>query len=837
MKLRRMLAAGAACALTGGLLAAGVAPAVAAPTDGSITVMVVEDRNVDSVRDAEDLPLESVQVRFVDAAGDAITRNTDASGVVTLLPADNSLAGGQYRVEVQNPDTGSYTEAQILDGHAEPEFAPAVSFVDVADGQDATLSVGYVDPSRLGPDGATVFSAIQPDDVWPEPSELREMYSIDYALTQSKLAELTARHTLGSVYGIGIDQTEMDLYVGAYAKRGSLYGSEGPGALYRVNALTGEDELYATVDDAGTTEHDIDAVNPEGHELQDFAFRTAVGRESLGDVDVTEDDSYVTVVNMNTDSLVVYPVQEATNPAPIQTLAVPAPLDCTADWAPMALEEHDGVLYVGAICGATLQAHLLTYERAADGTLTATGTTYEGDVTTTPGREDQSAELQFAGGVCSSAEWFAWSDDLPQECLDVAPFNAPINPSAVEISAQYSAAQPMLADIEITDAGQFILSFRDRMSDQHGSILYMGERTNGDAAYANNVVAGDIVAVELDEAAGTIDFTARDDFEDRARQHYESGFSGIVHVDGTDRVVSNLMDANGAAWNNGLRAFDPQTGDMISPSSGGSGILVSEDFQKGQGLADLEALVLEQTQQIGNRVWMDTDEDGIQDPDEAPVEGVQVSLYDDAGVLVATTETDENGEYWFDTADGLLPETDYQVRLDREADFQSGGPLAGTSPTDDDAGFNEDIDSNGVAADPDSGLGDHVVLAEITSPDPGENDHSIDFGFVPPEFVSVGDYVWIDEDRDGIQDEGETPVEGVTVTLLDENEDVVGTTVTDEDGYYVFTDLPISTDYTIEFPTTVVVDGQDYPLTQTGAGEDEGVDSNPDQGTGQFSFT
>ncbi|WP_200837586.1 SdrD B-like domain-containing protein, partial [Ruania rhizosphaerae] len=118
----------------------------------------------------------------------------------------------------------------------------------------------------------------------------------------------------------------------------------------------------------------------------------------------------------------------------------------------------------------------------------------------------------------------------------------------------------------------------------------------------------------------------------------------------------------------------------------------------------------------------------------------------------------------------------------------------------------------------------------------GDRDPSLDFGFVP-DLVSVGDYVWIDEDRDGIQDEGETPVEGVEITLLDENGEVVATTTTDEDGYYVFTDLDVNTDYTIEFPTTITVDGDTYPLTTAGAGDDTSLDSNPNQDTGRYSFT
>ncbi len=254
------------------------------------------------------------------------------------------------------------------------------------------------------------------------------------------------------------------------------------------------------------------------------------------------------------------------------------------------------------------------------------------------------------------------------------------------------------------------------------------------------------------------------------------------------------MDATGL-WSNGLRAFNPATGNQAAGATGTGNVLVTDDFQKAQGLADMEALVLEAVQQIGNRIWLDTDEDGLQDADEPIVAGVQVSLYDAVGTLVATTETDANGEYWFDTSDGLLPGTEYQIRLDRPADFAPGGPLAGTTPTATAAGTNRGIDSNGETQDID---GTTTVVAEITTPAANRNDHSFDFGFVPTP-VSIGDYVWIDADGDGQQDSGEAPVAGVEVRLLDADGNEVATTTTDANGYYAFTDLRASSDYTVAF--------------------------------------
>lgn len=52
--------------------------------------------------------------------------------------------------------------------------------------------------------------------------------------------------------------------------------------------------------------------------------------------------------------------------------------------------------------------------------------------------------------------------------------------------------------------------------------------------------------------------------------------------------------------------------------------------------------------------------------------------------------------------------------------------------------------------------------------------------------LEIGDFVWIDEDKDGIQDPGETGIGGLSVSLFDENCNKVANTVTNADGYYNF---------------------------------------------------
>lgn len=95
---------------------------------------------------------------------------------------------------------------------------------------------------------------------------------------------------------------------------------------------------------------------------------------------------------------------------------------------------------------------------------------------------------------------------------------------------------------------------------------------------------------------------------------------------------------------------------------------------------------------------------------------------------------------------------------------------------------------------------------------------------------ALGDYVWIDSNRNGIQDPGEPPVAGVAVNLTgtDKHGRAVNlTTTTDASGRYLFPHL-VSGQYEIEF---VAPDG--YAFTIRGAGSDPTVDSNADPATGR----
>ena len=82
---------------------------------------------------------------------------------------------------------------------------------------------------------------------------------------------------------------------------------------------------------------------------------------------------------------------------------------------------------------------------------------------------------------------------------------------------------------------------------------------------------------------------------------------------------------------------------------------------------------------------------------------------------------------------------------------------------------------------------------------------TIDAGVIAP-VVAVGNYTWVDADKDGVQDVGELPIAGVKVELFDAfgnpatdyDGNPVAAVYTNAQGYYLFDNL-LPGDYTIRF--------------------------------------
>ncbi len=200
---------------------------------------------------------------------------------------------------------------------------------------------------------------------------------------------------------------------------------------------------------------------------------------------------------------------------------------------------------------------------------------------------------------------------------------------------------------------------------------------------------------------------------------------------------------------------------------------------------------------IGDFVWLDVDDDGIQDPAQG-IDGATVNLYAaDGATLLATTTTSAGGSYGFA---GLEPFQTYVV----EVTAPPGAAFTTLPGTDD-------------SDDSDVGVDGRVTVV----PESGANSDVADAGIAP---ASLAGTVWFDVDTDGVRDAGEVLLSGVTVELRDGDGALVATMTTAAGGAYLFSGV-LPGDYVV----TVV-----YP---DAAFAGPGADSDVDPITGTASVT
>lgn len=307
----------------------------------------------------------------------------------------------------------------------------------------------------------------------------------------------------------------------------------------------------------------------------------------------------------------------------------------------------------------------------------------------------------------------------------------------------------------------------------------------------------EVLATTTTDATGRYAFDDLDPGQYRVRVELTlaqaARFQFVAAAQGSAAGLDSNVDSTGLSAAFTLTA---QVGGQMVTSPGGS--WSSAAFVD----PTIDAGVVERGVSVGDLVWVDLDQDGVQDAGEPGLPGVELTLTDLAGnpvrdadgALVGPVTTDDDGLYTFGN---LLPGT-YRVH-------QDPATVGGYRPT--------TVGVGTAATGSSTGTADSVALVG------GGSDPTLDFGFVP--LYAIGDRVWYDQDRDGVQDDGEPAIPGVTVTLLDGGGVEVASTVTDAEGHYVFDELAAGT-YRLRFELGLVpaVTTQ-FTAASAGAGSDD----------------
>lgn len=284
-----------------------------------------------------------------------------------------------------------------------------------------------------------------------------------------------------------------------------------------------------------------------------------------------------------------------------------------------------------------------------------------------------------------------------------------------------------------------------------------------------------------------------------------NGTYSFINVDPDNYYVEFVLPV-GSGYQ--FIAADAGSDDTVDSDVNGAGRTPMETISSNEFNETLDAGIYIPAR-LGDRVWLDANANGIQDPNEHNVSDMNVTLYDDQGTEVATTVTDIDGNYAFS---GLVP-GDYTVTF---ALTDNNGQDYIVTPQ---VGVQDDADNSDVNA---TGGSSTITLSS------GANNPNIDAGLYIP--VSLGDFVWSDANGNGLQDDGVlSGIQDVNVTLYREDNGTI-TTIGSQDtnitGGYLFTGL-VPGNYYVHFEQP-----DHFRATVQNSGADDATDSDADLVTG-----
>ncbi|WP_156611366.1 SdrD B-like domain-containing protein [Auraticoccus cholistanensis] len=595
------------------------------------------------------------------------------------------------------------------------------------------------------------------------------------------------------------------IFTAAYYRRHSAFGPGGMGAIYQVapdgsdwsTSATASASLYVDVTDhgidlgeeypsgLGQDAHGIrphaTADNPSYDWGRDTHAWYKVGRTGLGGIAFSPDEASLFAVNLHNRSLIAIETGRpaATTPSSVEEIAL------GGDWATVSGDHADP----GDLRPFGLSSNPLTNEMYLTATYTAETSGDRSQLAGYVFAFDPSdltagapvdlrliADFPLSGSRTATIDGndpHPWSTDP----ADVT-YYALGNPDP-DVNGHYIYNQPQVATAQYLH-GDLIIGIRDLSGDLFGAN---GAMATGDLSDTRTVGAGTArgnVLMARPSGSGTWDVECN---ADKTPGSYpgagtfpqdtnftcggESYFDASWGVDATsateslgsivvmpsreDGILSTGIHVNSAftgyAFQMGTRRLYQATGQHQDPRGAVIEQINTDPEEwapvtaKGNGIGSMSIMASAAPIEIGNYVWLDIDKNGVQDPDEPPVEGATVNLYaadengNRTGDPIATVLTDELGQYYFTSAEhGVRAQTRYVIGVDNPADFADGGVLENWVPTTPDTGAENSLDPDRNDSD---GLVDEAngfPYADVDTSDAGtgflgENDHSFDFGF------------------------------------------------------------------------------------------------------------
>ena len=754
----------------------------------SITGKVFRDFNADGVQSTSatsttltEPGVAGVIVKAFNASGaQSASTTSGADGTYTLATA----GAGPFRVEFSNLMNEDYDAFRGNSSGTSVQFASG----------GATVNYGVYYPAqycerRDPPLVTTCFVSINATNT-PALQNRPAMVGVPYTVvdTDNTEKDYATVGEIGAAWGLAYNKDTKQIFSSAFTKRHVGFATDGPNAIY-ITSVTSTSSgnttpffnfttVGGTAVSSTTETHGNDLPSPPASPTNaqlasyDLPAFDAVGKTSLGDVDISDDNKTLYVVNLKDRKL--YTIDIATKA--VTGVDIPNP-GCTTtgttagSYRPFAVKYYRGKVYVGVVCtredlGTTratygpttgLSATVYAVDPAAPSTFNTVLSfplTYR--------KSPTNADILPANTttVARAEYWRPWT----------SVFQADRDAGG---STVVSYPQAWLTDIEFDVDGDMIVGLRDRFGDQIGfqnrrpiagnpdliSAISPGEVLRArkcnltDAQWtleSNGALCGETpsAAQDAEQGPGGGKYYWGDRVQNGAN-HGMSSQAGLALLPGSGKLAMTAIDPTDIFNTGGIKRLINATGAKDGNATGtvsnpNAGIVLygndAFSYGKANGLGDLEVLCAPSPIQIGNRVWIDTNNNGIQDPGEPALAGITVTLKGPGlPAAGATVTTNANGEYYFSNATGTSA-TGFVYSL---TGLTSGSSYSLTFPTSASAGAltlstkpNSATGSNADAIDTDPNA---TGLISFTLGQSGQNNFTYDAGYivVPPCSVSL----------------------------------------------------------------------------------------------------
>lgn len=456
------------------------------------------------------------------------------------------------------------------------------------------------------------------------------------------ISTVAAQNQVGNTWGLAYKKDTKQLLAAGMVKRHTGLGSEGLGGIYAINNPAGTPSIAWKLNLAsapfnlnfgtlGSNSARGLSASVTSQSRDPDAF-DAVGKQGIGDIDLSEDGNQLWVVNLYSTapttaagSLVRLDVTGGVQPTSAQAFTLDGisglPSCTNGLLRPWALKFAFGKGYLGMVCTAEAggaRADLRAYVLSFDPANPTAGMNIELNI-------DMTYTKGGAWGTNAvSTLWHPWESTYSR---------AGFNTTSVDVRQVGTYPTPILSDIDFDKDKAMVIGFIDRSGHQFGAfnLAPVGSDlfdyiSGGDVLRACPVAAGGW-QLESGGACGGVtggglngqgpgggEFYSG---ENILTAHYETSDGGLAQHPGGGSLILSAMDpvrytSGGLIWLDNNTGLKVGAVEFYSGNNSNTGA-----FGKSQGMGDVEILCDAAPIEIGNRVWLDA-ATGVEVTDQLP---------------------------------------------------------------------------------------------------------------------------------------------------------------------------------------------------------------------------